>query len=58
LVMNLAVPFFVKVVKIGDSKRMTIPKEIADYLKINEGDTLEITASDTHFLVKKKVMAP
>lgn len=54
--MNLAVPFFVKVVKIGDSKRMTIPKEIADYLKINEGDTLEITTTDTHFLVKKKVV--
>lgn len=54
--MNLAVPFFVKVVKIGDSKRMTIPKEIADYLKINEGDTLEITATDTSFLVKKKVV--
>lgn len=54
MVMNLAVPFFVKVVKIGDSKRMTIPKEIADYLKIEAGDILEITATDKTFLVKKK----
>ena len=54
MVMNLTVPFFVKVVKIGDSKRMTIPKEIADYLKIEAGDILEITATDKTFLVKKK----
>lgn len=52
--MNLVVPFYVKVVKIGDSKRMTIPKEIADYLKIEAGDTLEITATNHNFLVKKK----
>jgi AbrB family looped-hinge helix DNA binding protein len=54
MVVNLTVPFFVKVVKIGDSKRMTIPKEIADYLKINEGDTLEVTVTDHIIQVKKK----
>jgi AbrB family looped-hinge helix DNA binding protein len=54
MVVNLAVPFFVKVVKIGDSKRMTIPKEIADYLKIEAGDTLEVTVTDHTIQVKKK----
>jgi antitoxin component of MazEF toxin-antitoxin module len=33
----------VKAVKIGNSKRMTMPKKIVEYLKIEEDDTLEVT---------------
>jgi len=33
--------------------RMTIPKPIVDYLKIDEGDTLEVTVQDSEMAVKK-----
>lgn len=51
--MKVPVPFKVKAVKIGNSIRMTIPKQIADYLKIEEGDNLEITVQDSEMVVKK-----
>ena len=49
----MPVPFKVKAVKIGNSIRMTIPKQIAEYLNINEGDTLEITVQNNEMVVKK-----
>jgi AbrB family looped-hinge helix DNA binding protein len=52
--MNVPVPFKVKAVKIGNSLRMTIPKQIADYLEINSGDEIEITVQDHEMIVKKK----
>jgi len=52
--MKVPVPFKVKVVKIGNSLRMTIPKPIVDYLKIEAGDTLEVTVQDSEMVVKKK----
>jgi AbrB family looped-hinge helix DNA binding protein len=33
---------------------MTIPKQIVEYLKIEEGDTLEITVQNSEMIVKKK----
>ena len=50
----MPVPFKVMAVKIGNSLRMTIPKPVADYLKINPGDTLEVTVQDNEMVVKKK----
>jgi len=47
------VPFKVKVVKIGNSLRMTIPKPVVDYLKIAVGDVLEVVVQDSEMLVKK-----
>jgi AbrB family looped-hinge helix DNA binding protein len=52
---QMPIPFKVKVVKIGNSLRMTIPKQITDYLKIVEGDTLEITVTDSVMTVRKKI---
>jgi AbrB family looped-hinge helix DNA binding protein len=54
--MQVPIPFTVKVVKIGNSLRMTIPKQITDYLKIAEGDTLEIVVTDHTMTVKKKLV--
>lgn len=50
----MPVPFKVKAVKIGNSIRMTIPKNIVDYLKIKPGDDLEVIVEDHSMLVKKK----
>jgi len=44
----------VKAVKIGNSIRMTIPKQIVDYLKISQGDSLEVTVQDSEMVVKKE----
>jgi AbrB family looped-hinge helix DNA binding protein len=52
--MQMPIPFKVKVVKIGNSLRMTIPKQITDYLKIEEGNTLEITVTNSTMNVRKK----
>lgn len=51
--MQMPIPFKVKVVKIGNSLRMTIPKQITDYLKIEAGAILEITVTDNIMNVKK-----
>ena len=51
--MKVPVPFKVTAVKIGNSIRMTIPKQIVDYLKIERGDTLEVTVQDSEMVVKK-----
>ena len=50
----MPVPFKVKAVKIGNSLRMTIPKQIVDYLKISPGDDLEVTVQDHEMVVKKR----
>lgn len=50
----MPVPFKVKAVKIGNSIRMTIPLQIAEYLHIKEGDMLEVTVQDSEMVVKKK----
>lgn len=50
----MPIPFKMKAVKIGNSIRVTIPKQVADYLEIHAGDTLEITVQDQEMLVKKK----
>jgi len=49
------VPFKIKAVKIGNSIRMTIPKQIVEYLRICEGDTLEATVQDHEMVVRKKM---
>jgi len=43
----------VKVVRVGNSLRMTIPKEVTRALDIEEGDTLEVGLNDHSIIVKK-----
>jgi AbrB family looped-hinge helix DNA binding protein len=51
--MTLTVPFKVKVGLHGNSLRITIPLEVADYLKIKEGDIVELTVTDHTINVRK-----
>ena len=51
--MTLALTIPVKVVKIGNSLRITIPKPVAFKLKIEEGDTVEVGITDNTMIVKK-----
>lgn len=50
----MPIEFKVKAVKIGNSVRMTIPKEIVDYLAVKPGDTLLVTVDNKHMIVKRK----
>jgi len=43
----------VKIVKLGNSLRMTIPKEVARTLNWKAGDILEIGLDNSHMTVKK-----
>jgi putative addiction module antidote len=49
--MSLTIP--VKVVKIGNSLRMTIPKPVAQSLGIREGDLLDVGVSNGSILAKR-----
>ena len=50
--MQLTIP--VKVVKIGNSLRMTIPKPVATALGIQAGDVLEVGLDGGSMTVKRK----
>lgn len=50
----MPVVFEVKAVKVSGSLRMTIPKEIAKALEIQQGDTLLVSLNDSTMMVRKK----
>lgn len=49
----MPVEFKIKVVKVGNSLRITIPKEIADSMKIRAGDVVGITLDDKRMIVRR-----
>ena len=51
---EVPVPFKVKAVKKRKPIRITIPKQIVDYLKIKESDSLEITVQNSEIIVQKE----
>ncbi len=49
------IKFTRKIGKVGDSIRITIPKEITDSLTIEEGQYFEIYAINSETIVMKKI---
>ncbi len=49
----MPVEFKVKLVKIGNSLRMTLPKEVCDAIGLKEGNTLGVSVTDTEVKVRK-----
>ena len=47
--------FEVKLGKVGNSFKMTIPKEVANYLRLKDGDTMAIKLTDHTMEVRKKL---
>jgi len=43
----------VKIVKLGNSLRMTIPKEVAKALDLKVGDILDVGLTDSTMIVKR-----
>jgi len=50
----MVVRFQVKVGKIGHSLRVTIPKEIAEALNIQVGETVYVSTDDVRVIIEKK----
>lgn len=51
----MPIQFEMSVVKVGNSLRMTIPKEIVKAMNLEKGDTLLVGMNNGDMIVKKKV---
>jgi putative addiction module antidote len=49
----MAVKFKIKVVKIGNSLRITIPKEVAEAINLKAGDLVDISLENNCIIVHK-----
>jgi len=52
--MEMPVKFELSVMQVGNSLRVTIPKEVAAHLNIKKGDTVELWVDNQHVIVEKK----
>jgi len=52
--MTMPVKFELSVMQVGNSLRITIPKEIAQHLKIKKGDMVKLWVDNQHIIVEKK----
>lgn len=50
----MPIEFEIKVVSVGGSLRMTIPKEVAKALSIKTGDTVLVSMNDSAMTVRRK----
>jgi len=53
--MIMPIQFEMSVVKVGNSLRMTIPKEIVRAMNLEKGDTLLVGMNNGDMIVKKKI---
>jgi len=51
----MPIEFEISVVTVGNSLRMTIPKEIARAMRVGKGDVLLVTMNNSEMVVRKKV---
>ncbi len=51
--LTLPIEFEVKVVEVGNSLRVAIPKEILRAVGVQKGDTLLMTTTDSQILIRK-----
>jgi len=49
----MPVEFEIRVVKVGNSLRVTIPREIARSMKLKAGDTVGISLTDDKAVIRK-----
>jgi len=51
--MEMPIKFELSVMQVGNSLRITIPKEVAKHLKLQKGDTVQLWVDDEHIIVEK-----
>ena len=52
--MGMPIKFELSVMQVGNSFRITIPKEIAKHLDIDKGDSVEMWVDNSQIVIKKK----
>jgi antitoxin component of MazEF toxin-antitoxin module len=53
-VQALPVKFQISVVLVGKSLKVTIPKEICEYLALKKGDSVSMWVDNHHIVIEKK----
>lgn len=53
-VQRMPVKFTISVVLVGKSLKVTIPKEIAEHLGLEKGDSVFMWADNSHVIMEKK----
>jgi len=51
---KMPVKFEIKVVKVGESLKVTIPIPLSRHLGLKKGDTIEMWADNSHIIIEKK----
>jgi len=52
--MPMPIKFEVSVMQVGNSLRITVPKEVAQHLQIKKGDKLTMYSDNAHVVLEKK----
>jgi AbrB family looped-hinge helix DNA binding protein len=52
--MTMPVKFEVSVMQVGNSLRITIPKEIGKHLNLKKGDTVVLWVDNSHIILESK----
>ncbi len=50
----MPIKFELSVMQVGNSLRVTIPKEVAKHLDIEKGDTMELWVNNSTIIMEKK----
>ena len=50
----MPVKFNVSVVLVGKSLKITVPKEVCQYLGLKKGDSVDMWVDNSHLIVEKK----
>jgi AbrB family looped-hinge helix DNA binding protein len=50
----MPIKFEVSVMQVGNSLRITVPKEVAQHLQIKKGDKLLMYSDNSHVVLEKK----
>jgi len=52
--MQMPIKFEVSVMQVGNSLRITVPKEVARHLQLKKGDKLTMYSDNAHVVLEKK----
>lgn len=52
--MEMTIKFGLSDMQVGNSLRITIPKEVAKHLKLKKGHTVQLWVDNKHMIVEKK----
>jgi antitoxin component of MazEF toxin-antitoxin module len=54
----MPVKFKIKVVQVGNSLKVTIPKEMVEHVGLEKGETIEMWADDGRIIIEKGSKTP